>query len=64
MSQCREISSATTKIQHSQIKNIYILKNKTKQNPGGLAVKNLPANSGTQEDPTCHGATEPMHLNY
>ena len=30
MSQCREISSATTKTQHSQIKNIYILKNKTK----------------------------------
>ena len=65
MSQCREISSATTKTQHSQIKNIYIyIYKKTKQNPGGLAVKNLPANSGTQRDPTCHGATEPVHLNY
>ena len=36
--------------------------------PGGLVVKNLPANAGTWvqslawEDATCHGATKPMCL--
>lgn len=36
--------------------------------PGGLGVKNPPANSGAtglslaQEDPTCSKATEPAHL--
>ena len=38
--------------------------------PGGSVVKNLPANAGdmvrslVQEDPTCRGATKPMHHNY
>ena len=38
--------------------------------PGGPLVKNLPANSGNmvqslfQENPTCHGATEPTDHNY
>ena len=38
--------------------------------PGGTVVKNLPANAGdtgsalVQEDPTCCGATKPMHHNY
>ena len=37
--------------------------------PGGAVVKNPPANAGdmgsspVQEDPTCHGATKPLH-NY
>ena len=37
---------------------------------GGLVIKNLPANSGdmvrslVQEDPTCPGATKPVHHNY
>ena len=35
-----------------------------------LAVQNLPTNEGVQvwflvwEDPTCHGATKPVHHNY
>ena len=38
--------------------------------PGGVVVKNPPPNAGTQvrsldrEDPTCCGATKPMHHNY
>ena len=38
--------------------------------PGGPGVKNLPANAGDMgsipggEDPTCHRATKPMHLEY
>ena len=38
--------------------------------PGGTVVKNPPANAGTRvralvrEDPTCHGATKPVHHNY
>ena len=38
--------------------------------PGGPVVKNLAANEGdtgltpVQEDPTCHGATKPLHHNY
>ena len=38
--------------------------------PGGAVVKNPPANAGTRvralarEDPTCRGATKPMHHNY
>ena len=38
--------------------------------PGGAVVKNPPANAGDtvraldQEDPTCCGATKPMHHNY
>ena len=35
--------------------------------PGGAVVKNLPANAGdtgstlVREDPSCHGATKPVH---
>ena len=38
--------------------------------PGGAVVKNPPANAGdmvlalVREDPTCHGATKPVHHNY
>ena len=38
--------------------------------PGGAVVKNPPANAGDrvralgQEDPTCRGATKPVHDNY
>ena len=38
--------------------------------PGGTVVKNLPAMQGTRvralvrEEPTCHGATKPVHHNY
>ena len=38
--------------------------------PGGAVGENLPANAGARvrglgrEDPTCHGATKPMHHNY
>ena len=38
--------------------------------PGGTVVKNLPANAGdtgsspVQEDPTCHGATNPVCHDY
>ena len=38
--------------------------------PGGAVVKNPPANAGdmgsnlVREDPTCHGATKPVCLNY
>ena len=38
--------------------------------PGGAVIKNPPANAGDMgsspvwEDPTCHGATKPMHHNY
>ena len=38
--------------------------------PGGTVVKNPPANAGdtvralVQEDPTCRGATKPVHHNY
>ena len=38
--------------------------------PGGAVVKNPPANAGdmvralVREDPTCRGATKPMHHNY
>ena len=38
--------------------------------PSGAVVKNPPANAGDtgsspgREDPTCHGATEPVHHNY
>ena len=38
--------------------------------PGGAVVKNPPANAGdtgrslVREDPTCHGATRPVHHNY
>ena len=38
--------------------------------PGGAVVKNLPANAGdtvrslVREDPTCRGATKPVHHNY
>ena len=38
--------------------------------PGGLVVKNLPANAGDTGfipgpgDPTCHGATRPMCCKY
>ena len=37
---------------------------------GSSVVKNLPANAGdtglipVQEDPTCFGATKPVHHNY
>ena len=44
---------------------------KSKDFPGGPVVKNPSANAGDtgspsllQEDPTCRGATKPMHLNY
>ena len=46
------------------------LKNKLRDLPGGAVVKNTPARAGTQvrslvrEDPTCHGATEPVRHNY
>ena len=38
--------------------------------PGGAVVKNPPANAGARvqalvrEDPTCRGATKPLHHNY
>ena len=38
--------------------------------PAGPVVKNSPCNAGdagqslVREDPTCHGATKPMHHNY
>ena len=38
--------------------------------PGGSVERNLPANAGDTsliliwEDPTCRGATKPVHLNY
>ena len=32
--------------------------------PGGTVVKNPPANALVQEDPTCRGATKPVHHNY
>ena len=48
------------------------LRSRTRQGdfPGGALVKNPPANARTRvralvpEDPTCHGATKPVHHNY
>ena len=45
-------------------------KNKLWDFPGGTVVKNPPTNAGgtssilVREDPTCRGATKPVHHNY
>ena len=47
-----------------------LIKNDWRGFPGGAVVKNPPAYAGDtglspgQEDPTCHGATKPVHHNY
>ena len=50
--------------------HIQMLRNELWYFPGGAVVKNPPANAGDtgsipgREDPTCHRATKPVHLNY
>ena len=47
---------------------MYLKKNVFSNFPGGTVVKNLPYNEGNtglnQGDPTCRGATKPVHHNY
>ena len=52
------------------IRKIYFKNTSFPSFPGGAVVKNPPANAGdmgaspVREDPTCRGATKPMHHNY